>query len=151
MNVFLSLAALLATAFPARMRRGKDSDEPNTFDDDAYPFTFEYSGGLERDRRRHLDQQLGNPARTPGPSGSTKPTASSCIFQLAIEVDVDDIDAAQKELDGLIAQVDPTPPGTVGDMAGLPSVTFDSAPSAPRVVLGEQARRDLRRRQGGGT
>ncbi len=126
-NVFLSLAALLATAFLLGCGGDSDSDEPNTFDDDAYPFTFEYPGDWSETDDVTLDQQLGNSGEDTRAVGIDETNGIILqTFQLAIEVDDGNIDAAQKELDGLIAQVDSDATSTVGDTAGLPSVTFDS-------------------------
>ena len=48
------------------------------------------------------------------------------VFNLS--VDEDNIDQAKDELDGLISQLDSNASGTIGETAGLPSVTYEDVP-----------------------
>lgn len=127
-NALLSAAALLAAVLLLGCGSSdSDSDDSSTFDDEAYPFTFEYPADWSESDDVTLDQQLGNSGEDTRAVGLDDTNGIILqTFQLATEVDDNNIDLAQKELDRLIAQIDSEATSTVGDTAGLPSVTFDS-------------------------
>lgn len=109
---------------------GGDGDDA-TFDDAAYPFTFTYPGGWNESDDVTLDKQLGG-------SGLDRravmlDSSNGIIlerFELNTEIDESNLHLAQRELDGLITQLDPNASGEAGETGGYPSVTYDSVPVA---------------------
>lgn len=98
-----------------------------TFDDEAYPFTFEYPGDWEESDDVTLDQELGS-SGLDRRAVALDDTNGIIIerFELNIEVDEDNIDLAKDELDGLLTGIDSDADGQVGETAGFPSVTYEN-------------------------
>ncbi len=100
-----------------------------TFDDPAYPFTFTYPGDWSVSDDVTLDKQLGGSGLDQRAVGLD---ATNGIilerFELNTEIDADNLHLAQRELDGLISQLDPNASGEAGETGGYPSVTYDSVP-----------------------
>ena len=122
----LTLGALVATGCG-------DSDSGSdtaTFDDDSYPFTFEYPSDWEETDSVTQNQQLGSSQSSDvvgvGPSDDNGIILAT--YALNQPVTEDNIDQAKAEFDKLIQQVDPSAEGTVGDVGGYPSVTIENVP-----------------------
>lgn len=118
------LALLVAAVIVLALVKGGGD---GTFDDDAYPFTFEYPGDWTESDDVTLGQELGG-------SGLDKravviDSSNGIIierFELNFEIDEDNLDVAQREFDGLVAQIDPSASGEAGETGGYPSITYDS-------------------------
>lgn len=117
---------LVAVAITVAVVAG-GGDGDGTFDEDAYPFTFDYPDDWSESDDVQLDQELGN---TGLDKRAVKLDDSNGIiverFELNQEVDEDNIDLAQSELDGLIAGIDSTATSEVGETGGYPSVTYEN-------------------------
>ena len=128
------LAALAALALGAC---GDDDDSPATFEQEGFPFSFEYPGDWEESDDVTIDQSLG------GQSEDTTAVAldddNGIVLQrytLQTTVDKQNLDLAQREIDGLLAQVDPTARSEQTEIAGLPALTVDGL-VVPSIETGE--------------
>jgi len=98
-----------------------------TFDDEAYPFTFEYPDDWSESDDVTIDQELGA-SGLDRRAAAIDDTNGIIVerYELNIAVDEDNLDLAQDELDGLISSVDSSAgPGRPGETGGYPSITYD--------------------------
>ena len=126
------LAAILATVALGAgglVACGDDDDDgPSTFNEEGFPFTFEYPGDFELTDDVSFDQSLG--------AGSDEDISLSLDddngiilqrFTLATEVDEAKLPLAKREFDALLEQADvDAPPGQPGETAGYPSLEYES-------------------------
>ena len=99
---------------------------PATFEEDGFPFTFEYPDGFEVSDDPTFSQNLG------GESDETVAVAVNDDngivlqkFTLRAEVDQTNLSVAKDEIDGLIAGVDADAQGgEAGETAGFPSLEY---------------------------
>ena len=108
---------------------GDSSSDTATFDDDAYPFTFDYPGDWTTSDDISISNELGGSAVDQ--TAVVIDDSNGIIvehFQLEIAIDDENIDLAKGELDGLISQVDPNASGETGETGGYPSVSYDAVP-----------------------
>lgn len=118
------LLLLVAAAITFAVVRGGGD---GTFDDDAYPFTFEYPGDWTESDNVTISQELGASGldkRAVSLDGSNLIIVER--FDLNTEIDEGNLDLAQNELDRLVAQIDPSASGEAGETGGYPSITWDS-------------------------
>lgn len=129
------LALPLALAALALAACGDDSgdstsSEAATFDEEGIDLTFDYPGDWSLEEEITIADQLG--ASTADTTRGVMVDDEDGIivesYTLNLSVDESNIDKAKGELDGLIEQLDPSASGTVGETAGLPSVTYEGVP-----------------------
>jgi hypothetical protein len=132
------LAATLATLGALALGAcGDDDDSPVTFENEGFPFTFEYPGDWEESDDVSIDQSLG------GASEETTAVAlddeNGIVLQrytLQKSVDENNLDLAQQEIEGLLTQVDPAAKSKTTEIAGLPALTVESL-QVPSIDSGE--------------
>jgi len=105
---------------------GSESSSDGVFDEDAYPFTFEYPDDWTESDDVEISEELGG-AGLDKRAVAIDESDGIIVerFELNVEVDEKNIDLAQDELDGLITSIDPSATGEVGDIGGYISVTYD--------------------------
>jgi hypothetical protein len=106
-------------------------DGPQTFDEEGFPFTFEYPDDFDKSEDVEFEESLGG--------GSDEDIAlivdtnDGLILQritLNREVDASNLKLAKRELDGLLAQGGPDAPvGTAGETVGFPSLSYEGITS----------------------
>ena len=133
MKKLLSAFAVLLAAGALLVAGCGDSDSDSdtaTFDDDSYPFTFEYPSDWEETGDVTQNQQLGSSqsADVVGVGPSDDNGIILATYELNQPVTEDNIDQAKAEFDKLIQQVDPSAEGTAGEVGGYPSVTIENVP-----------------------
>jgi hypothetical protein len=121
-----TLAALVVCAFVLAACGGDDGAA--TFEEEGFPFTFEYPGDFEVTEDISFDQSLG---------GSSDEDVSLSLdedngiilqrFTLELEVDESNLRLAKREFDALFSQggVEASP-GQTGETAGFPSLEYES-------------------------
>lgn len=123
--LLLSLAALALTAC------GDDSSSDTaTFEGDGYPFTFEYPGdwGTASDISVNNEVSSGNASNLKGVGPADDNGIFLATYTTSEPITDQNIDQAKAALDRLVAQADPSAKGTVGEVGGFPSVSFDAVP-----------------------
>jgi hypothetical protein len=122
-----TIAALALCAFPLAAC-GDDDDGPSTFQEEGFPFTFEYPGDFELTEDVSFDQSLG---------GSSDEDLSLSLdenngiilqrYTLGQEVDESNLALAKREFDALLSQggVEASR-GQTGETAGFPSLEYES-------------------------
>ena len=124
-GVLAALAASLAAC-------GSDDDggsDAATFDEEGFPFTFEYPSDLEVTSDLDFSQSLGAAADESLAIGIEEQNA--IILQritLNIPVTEENLDDARAEFDSLLASVDPAASAEAGEIAGYPSLTYEDIP-----------------------
>jgi hypothetical protein len=128
---FALLLALAALALAACGDSGDSTgSEAATFDEDEFGITFEYPGDWSLEEDITIADQLGASSAN-AVRGVMVDDEDGIIIEsytLNLSVDEDNIDQAKDELDGLISQLDSSASGTIGETAGLPSVTYEDVP-----------------------
>lgn len=120
---------LAAVAFVVAGCGGDDAEEVSTFEDDGFPFTFEYPGDWEKTDEISIDQQLGSqPDETVAVALDEENTILLQRFTLAQEITEDNLGLAKQEFDGLIQQLDPESETEETEVAGYPALTTDAIP-----------------------
>lgn len=120
---------LAAVAFVVAGCGGDDAEEVSTFEDDGFPFTFEYPGDWEKTNEISIDQQLGSqPDETVAVALDEENTILLQRFTLAQEITEDNLGLAKQEFDGLIQQLDPESETEETEVAGYPALTTDAIP-----------------------
>jgi hypothetical protein len=133
-TIFGLLLAASALALTACGSSGDSTDSSSsdtaTFQEDGYPFTFEYPGDWQALTDITLNNQLGSNrgANVKGVGLDDTNAIVLTTYTLNQEVTQDNLDQAKAELDKLLQQVDSTADGVVGDVGGYPSITYDSIP-----------------------
>ena len=104
---------------------GNESDK--TFDQDGFPFKFEYPHAFEEVNDVNFDSSLG---------ASADQTAAIGIgdddlilvqrFTLNRAIDRSELRAAKRQFDDLFRQIDPTVSAQASKVAGLPALTIDA-------------------------
>ena len=106
-------------------------DGPQTFEEEGFPFTFEYPGDFDRAEDVEFEASLGGSSDED--IALTVDTHDGIILQritLNRAVDESNLELAKRELDGLIGQTDPSAPqGTTGETAGFPSLSYEGLTS----------------------
>src|SRR5687767_13624603 len=107
---------------------GEDEGGPSTFEQEGFPFTFEYPEEFEVADDVNFEQSLGSAADE---NVAVALEENDGIFLQRItlnqEVTAENLSLAKQELDALIAQADPgSSPGTAGETAGFPSLEYGS-------------------------
>ena len=136
-----ALAAALAVVLAAPLAGcGSDDDgggDVATFDEEGFPFTFEYPSDLEQSDDPEFAGNLGAAADESLGFGIDGQNAIILQrFTLSTEVDEGNLDLAEREFDSLLASVDPEATGESGEIAGFPSLTYEdvSIPDPPEAV-----------------
>ena len=131
----LPSALLLALAALALSACGDSGDSTSsestaTFDEEGYEITFEYPGDWSLEDDITIADQLGdsNADTVRGVMVGNEDGIIVESYTLNLSVDDKNVDQAKVELDKLIGQLEPGASGTVGEIAGMPSVTYDSVP-----------------------
>jgi hypothetical protein len=114
---------------------GDESDA--TFDQQGFPFAFEYPHAFEEVDDVNIDSNLG---------ASADQTAAIAIgdddlilverFTLNRAIDRSDLGAAKRQFDDLFRQIDPTVSSRASEVAGLPALTIDQV-EIPSVEGGQ--------------
>jgi hypothetical protein len=128
---FALLLALAALALAACGGSGDSTgSDAATFENDDYPFTFEYPGDWGTMDDITLNKQLGSlqADNVVGVGPDDNNGIFLATYTLGQPVTEDNIDQAKSAFDKLIQQVDPSAEGVVGDVGGFPSVTIESVP-----------------------
>jgi hypothetical protein len=128
---FALLLALAALALAACGGSGDSTgSEAATFENDDYPFTFEYPGDWGTMVDITLNKQLGSlqAANVVGVGPDDNNGIFLATYTLGQPVTEGNIDQAKAAFDKLIQQVDPSAEGVVGNVGGYPSVTIESVP-----------------------
>jgi len=108
---------------------GGDSDDSSTFEQDDYPFTFEYPADFESSDDVSIDTTLGGSLEDTIALGVDD--SNGIILQrttLGVEVTEENLDQAKSEFDGLVAQIEPGASGEAGETGGFPSLTYGAIP-----------------------
>jgi hypothetical protein len=105
---------------------GSDDSGPSTFEEDGFPFTFEYPEDFELTEDITFDQSLGG-ASDEDVSVNLDEDNGIVLQRVTLnqEVDETNLAVAKREFDGLIAQVDPDAQGETGETAGFPSLEYE--------------------------
>lgn len=107
---------------------GSDDDESEdvaTFEQEGYAITFDYPSDWELTTDVEVATQLGGTADESVAVGLDESNGITVErYTLNQEVTEADLDAVQAEFDGLITQADPDATSTTGEIAGLPSVSY---------------------------
>jgi len=134
----LLLATVAALALSACGDDSSDDSSTKTFQNDAYPFTFEYPGSLTETSDVSVDQNLGSGA-TQDNVGLAIDDSNLILLQRAtlnFPVDASNLGPVKEQVDQLIAQVDKGASGQTGETGGFPSISYSQIP-APSVQDGE--------------
>ncbi len=127
-GALIALVAALALGACGGDDSGDDSST-KTFENDSYPFTFDYPGSLSESSDVSFSQNLGASA---GDSTALALDQSNGIIlqkaTLNAEVTADNLDAARKQFDQLVGQVDQGASGQAGETGGFPSLTYSAVP-----------------------
>ncbi|MDQ3759499.1 MAG: hypothetical protein M3331_06130 [Actinomycetota bacterium] len=108
---------------------GDGGEETSTFEDDDFPFTFEYPSEWEETGGVTIDQELGaQPDETLAIALDEDDTILVQRFTLALEVSEDNLNMAKEEFDSLIQQLDPNSETEETEVAGYPALTTDAIP-----------------------
>ena len=111
---------------------GDDSgDDTQTFENDAYPFTFDYPGSLSESSDVSFSQNLGESAADSVALALDQ--SNGIILQkstLNASVTSDNLDAAKQQFDRLVGQIDHGASGKAGETVGFPSLTYSAVPVA---------------------
>ncbi len=102
---------------------------PKQFEDDGYPFTFEYPEDFQTGSEVTFDDQLG--AAADDSTGFGIDDSNLIAVQrvtLNLEIDAGNIDRAKAEFDRLLAEIDPSASAEIAETAGFPSLSYDSLP-----------------------
>lgn len=135
--LLLCAALALGACGSSSSSSSSSSEDVSTFEQDGYPFTFDYPSDFEVTNDVSFDSELG--------SGTADSTAigldesNAILLQRAtlnLAVDSDNINQAKAEFDGLLNQVDPGASGETGETAGYPSLSYDAV-SVPKPEGGE--------------
>jgi len=129
-----SVLAAAALAAAIAIAACGDSNDTSTFEQDDYPFTFEYPADFELSDDVSADTVLGGAADDSIALGIDDSNALVIQrYTLNAEVSEENIDQAKVEFDGLIQQLDPGVTGEAGETGGFPSLTYDAVrvPSLP--------------------
>jgi hypothetical protein len=120
--------AVLALGAGALVGCGGSDDETATFDEEGFPFTFEFPGDFERADDISFDQSLGGAADEDVAFGLDDDNAI-LIQRITLNQPVDEtnLQVAKQEIDGLLADLSPAG-GEAGETAGFPSLEYPSVP-----------------------
>ncbi len=117
---FVATALLAAT-----MLAGCGGSGTETFEQEGYPFTFDYPSDFELSTDVSFDTELGGTADDTVAVGLDD--SNGIVLQrytLNLDVTETNIDDAKAEFDSIIGDVDPSASAEVGDVAGFPSLTY---------------------------
>ncbi|WP_129665394.1 hypothetical protein [Phytoactinopolyspora endophytica] len=110
-----------------------DGDGPQTFDDDAYPFTFEYPADFEVTDDVNFSVEAGGSledSRAVALDEENMLILSRTTLNLAI--DDSNIDLAKGEMDQLYQQIDPeSEPGQESEYGGYTSLEYEVSVDTP--------------------
>ena len=116
---------LTLLVIPAALLIGCGDSGPQDFDQDGFPFTFEYPEDLEVSTDVSFDSDLGAAADDTVAVGIDDSNGIVVQrFTLQVAIDEGNLDRAQAEFDRLIGDVDPDASSETGETAGLPSLTY---------------------------
>jgi len=107
---------------------GDDDSGPSTFEEDGFPFTFEYPGDFEVAEEVTFDQSLGG-ASDEDVSVNLDEDNGIVLQRITLNQEVTErnLELAKREIDGLLGPVDPdASPAQVGETAGFPSLEYES-------------------------
>ncbi len=114
---------------------GEESD--GVFDEEAFPFTFEYPADFEESEDPTVSQQLGVDADETAAIGIDDDNGILVqTFTLRAPVDESNLDQAKREIDALVQQVDPGVSSTTDTVAGLPALVISDL-AVPSMEGGE--------------
>ena len=132
MRIALLVLALGSLGF-ASCGGGSDG----TFDREGFPFQFQYPDAFEESDEVSIDQALGGEAEETVAIGLNDDNAIILQrFTLRIAVDESNLRLAQREIDGLMAQVDPDASSEPTEVAGLPALLIEKV-DVPSIQGGE--------------
>ena len=122
-----SASACLLVLGAAAFGCGEESE--GVFDEEAFPFTFEYPSDFEESGDPTVGQQLGVDADETAAIGLDDDNGILVqTFTLQAEVDESNLDEAKQEIDALVRQVTPGVSSTTDTVAGLPALTVSELP-----------------------
>jgi hypothetical protein len=121
---------------------GSDSESsgPGTFENDAYPFTFEYPSSFQLSEKVTLNQNLGG--ATENNLALALDSQNGIILQKAhlnVAVTKANLDAAKREFDALVGKADPSASGEPTEVATFPALEYrpiavNSIPDGESVI-----------------
>jgi len=127
--VLRRIAIVAAATALALAGCGGDAEETSTFEDDDFPFTFEYPAAWEETGGVTIDQELGvQPDETLAIELDDDDAIIVQRFTLGMEVTEDNLGVAKEEFDTLIQQLDPESETEETEVAGYPALTTDPIP-----------------------
>ena len=129
--VAAGLAVLAAAVALGACGGGSDtnSSEPATFQNGAYPFTFEYPNSFQLSENVTLNQNLGG--QTENNMALALDNSDGIILQKAnlnVAVTKANLDAAKRQFDALVAKVAPNASGKPTEVGGFPALEYGSIP-----------------------
>lgn len=106
------------------------SSDTATFEEDGYPFTFEYPGdwGDASDISLNNEVGSGNASNLKGVGPADDNGIFLATYTTSEPITDKNIDQAKAVLDRILGQSAPSARGTVGDIGGYPSVSFEAVP-----------------------
>ncbi len=117
---------LIALSCVALVACGDDSGGGGTFDESAFPFTFEYPDGFGVIEDVTIAQQLGAAADATGGVGIDDDNAVIVqTFTLNTTIDESNLDLARREIEGLLAQIGGAPRLEGSKVGGLPALAAE--------------------------
>ena len=121
---------------------GSDSESsgPGIFENDAYPFTFEYPSSFQPSESVKLNENLGG--ATENNIALALDNQNGIILQTArlnVAVTKANLDAAKREFDALVGKADPSASGEPTEVATFPALEYrpiavDSIPDGESVI-----------------
>lgn len=127
-RLLFSLALLATLGFA-----GCGGESDGKFDEDAFPFTFEYPDGWEEIDDPEANTSLGSEAVASHAVGLDDANLIAVQnYSLNLAIDEGNIDQAKKEFDGLIQQLTPEAEATIGDVNGYPSLEYEGIPAGQK-------------------
>ena len=108
---------------------GSDDSGPKTFEQDGYPFTFEYPASFESSNDVTTATQLGSSADATTAVGIDDSNGIVIQkFSLGATVTESNLDAVKRQADALIGSADPGASGKPAQTGGFPSLTYAAFP-----------------------
>ncbi len=123
------LILLAAGVLAAVLLLGCGGESDGTFDEDGFPFTFEYPDDWTESDDAEVSKSLG--AEAEETLGVGLDDDNGIIVQrytLAIEITEQNFDQAKAEFDGLLTELAPDIEGTPGEIGGYLSLTYEDVP-----------------------
>lgn len=131
---FALLLALVALGLAACGDDSGDSTSSDsaTFQEDGYPFTFEYPSdwGDASDITVNNEVGTGKATNLKGVGPADNNGIFLATYTTSEPITEDNLDQAKSALDQLVGQAEPSASGQTGDVGGFPSVTFQGIPVA---------------------